>query len=228
MKHWLSENLGFKIVALVVAVVVWFGVKADREAEVRYPVPVEVVTEGDDEVILGGVPRTVDVTFTGTGRELLRLGDQKYRVRRTVEPGQPGPRRIRLAPADVVDSGNLSVRAIAVEPSLLTLSVDRVVSKRVPLIPFGEPRTEEGYTVAGPVRFDPASVTLVGARSILASIDTLPVDLRSLTGDSDGLNRTLRLRIPEHPTVVVQPDSVRILAQIVEASAGAPDAGGGT
>ncbi|MFN2432753.1 MAG: hypothetical protein ABR599_08060 [Gemmatimonadota bacterium] len=218
MRNYLSENLAFKIVAIVVALVLWFGVKTDRQAEVRFPVPVEVVTESDEETVLGGVPARVDVTFAGAGKDLLRLGDQHYRLRKVLDPGRAGPRRVRISPEDVLGTGNLNVRPVGVLPNVLTLNVDHVVSKRVPLRSYGELEAAEGYVVDGPVRFEPPSVTLIGARTILADIDTLPVDVSRLRGEPDGLERVLRLRIPEHPSIVVQPDSVRIVADVQEAS----------
>ncbi len=219
LKNWIVRNLGFKIVALVVAVVLWFGVKTDRQTEVRYPVPLEVQLHSDDETIVTPLPETVDVVFSGTGKDLLRLGDQHPRVRKELEAGPPGPRRVTLDTNDVTQSGSLPVKPVTVDPGVLTLTVDRIVTKRVPLRALGEMEPGSGYEVAGPVRFEPPAVILIGARSILARIDTVAVDLSQFRG-SRSQTRTTSVRIPAYPNVVVQPDSIRVLLDLQEAGRG--------
>lgn len=220
LRNLVLRNVGFKVVALIVALVLWFGVKADRQTEVRYPVPLEMQPARDDETILTPLPETVDVVFSGTGKELLRLGEQHYRVRKVIEPGPAGPRRVKLDPSNVLESGNLDVRPIAVEPGVLTLTLDRVVSKRVPLRPLGRLEPADGYEVEGEIRFEPPNVTLIGARTILKQIDSLPVDLRRLRGSRGSIPRAISLTIPEYPSVIVQPDSIRILFDVREARGG--------
>ncbi len=218
LRDWIVRNLGFKIVALVVALVVWFGVQTDRQTEVRYPVLLEVRAGADDETVLGPLPKTVDVVFSGTGRELLRLSDGHYRVRKRVEPGPPGPRRVTLDVRDVTGSGSSQVRPVSVEPAVLTVSIDRVVSKRVPLRAQGQVEPAAGYTLAGPVKFDPASVTLIGARTILAEIDTLAVDLSGFRGSREPIRKAVSLSLPKYPSVVIQPDSIRVVVAVEEAA----------
>jgi len=218
LKDWVVRNLGFKIVALVVAVVIWFGVKADRQTEVRYPIALEIQPGSDDLTILGPVPETVDVIFAGTGRELLRLGDQNYRVRKRLERGPAGPRRVPLDVDDVTGGGNPAVKPIGVAPAVLTVTVDRVVAKRVPLRAEGELEPAEGYALAGPIKFDPPAVTLIGARTILSTIDTLPVDLSEYGGGREPIRQAISLRIPKYPSVIVQPDSIRVMVAVEEAS----------
>jgi YbbR domain-containing protein len=216
LRRWFMRNLGFKIVALLVAVVVWLGVETERQAEVRYPVPLEIVTESDEETVLEGPPRTVEVTFSGAGKDLLRLGDQPFRVREVLEPGRTGPRRITLDPENVSGGGNLAVRAVSIEPSVISLTVDRVVSKRVSLRPLDDPEPRRGYEVAGPVSFDPPAVTLIGARSVLADIDTVAVDLGRFRSAREDVEVAIPLTIPEHPELIVQPDSVTVRIPIRE------------
>jgi YbbR domain-containing protein len=158
----------------------------------------------------------VNVVFSGTGRELLRLGDQHYRVRKILEPGRPGPRRVILAAADVAGSENLQVKPVDVDPHVLAVTVDKVVSKRVPLRPLGELEPARGYEVDGPVRFEPSSVTLIGPRTILSRIDSLPVDLSLFRGSRGQIRRAVSLRIPEYPSVSIQPDSVQVLVEVRE------------
>ncbi len=214
--------MGFKLVALTVALVLWFNVKTDRPAEVRYPVPLEIVPESDEETILRGQPESVNVLFAGTGKDLLRLGDQRFRVRKVLAPGKPGPRRVILDAASVSQTGNLDVRPISVEPSVITLTVDRVGSKRVPLRSLSVLEAAEGYELQGRVRFDPPEVTLIGARTFLAEIDTIAVDLTQFRGRRESIREAIAVRLPRYPTVIVQPDSIRIVASLEESAHEAP------
>jgi YbbR domain-containing protein len=217
LRDWFVRNLGFKIVALVVAVVVWFGVKTDRQTEVRYPVPLEIRAGADDETVVGRVPETVNVVFSGTGRDLLRLSEGNYRVSKRLDPGPPGPRRVTLDASDVTGSGSAQVRAVSVEPQILTVNTDRVVSKRVPLRAQGEVEPASGFALAGPVKFDPPTVTLIGARSLLAEIDTLAVDLSGFRGSREPIRKAVSLSLPKYPSVVIQPDSIRVVVGVEEA-----------
>jgi YbbR domain-containing protein len=226
-RDWFVRNLGFKVVAFVVALVVWFGVKTDRQTEVRYPVPLDVRAGADDETVVGRLPETVNVVFSGTGRDLLRLSDGNYRVSKRLDPGPPGPRRITLDGSDVTGSGNPQVRAVSVEPAVLTVNMDRVVSKRVPLRAQGQVQPASGFALAGPVKFDPPTVTLIGARTLLAEIDTLAVDLSGFRGSREPIRKAVSLSLPKYPSVVIQPDSIRVVVGVEEAGRSAEGRPGG-
>jgi hypothetical protein len=217
IKYSILDNLGFKIVALVVAVVVWFGVKSDRQTEIRYPVQLELQPPSEDETILGPVPARVDVIFAGAGKDLLRLGDVPYRVRKRLEPGPLGPRRVILEAQDVVTSGTSEVKPVAVSPNVITLTLDRLVSKRVPVRSRGELEPADGYHVQGPVRFEPSSVTLIGARTLLSQIDSVAVDVGRFRGSRAPIRQAVAVGLPQYPSVIVQPDSIRVVVSVHEA-----------
>ena len=73
LRGLLFDNLGLKLAALLLALLVYLNVYLDRPAEMTLSFPVQITGLGDSLALSGPVPSTVQAQVRGTGKQLLRL-----------------------------------------------------------------------------------------------------------------------------------------------------------
>ncbi len=76
-------NAGVKLLALLVAVVIWFNAIGQQEDEQTFVVPLQFVGLADTLTVTGRVPADVQIAVTGTRRDLLLLEFKKLACRST-------------------------------------------------------------------------------------------------------------------------------------------------
>jgi YbbR domain-containing protein len=175
------ENLGIKIVAIVLALLVFFYVRTQREGELTLKVFVELKGIPDSLTWTGDVPNQVSVTFSGKLRNLIKLRLAPLRI--PVDLSQAGPGRFQrtLSAADVPlsEGSNVAVSRF-VGPERIDIVIEKRVSKAVRVVPVLVGRPMEGFALTGPPTAFPETVSVNGAASVVGSTDSLftePVDI---------------------------------------------------
>lgn len=214
LRDLFTQNVGYKVVALLLALLLWFDVTSDETAVIEYPVPLSVAVEGRDMIITNDIPHEVDVRFSGSGKELLRLDKDQLAIRKEVRGGESDTVSVDLSPQDVQLPGDLNVVSTAVMPARITVVTDRFIERTVPLEPLGAPRTPEGYRVSG-LQVDPRRVTVRGVTAEVRPIGSMTLDLSQIAPDRGAFDERLEIAVPESlRTVRVAPDSVRIRGRV--------------
>lgn len=217
IRDFFTRNLGYKLIALLLALLLWFDVTTDETTVIDYPVPLRIAVEGRDMIITNEVPAEVDVSFSGTGRDLMDLDKDELLIQKEVAGGENDTTRVSLAPADVQWPATLNVTPVSVRPSRLTIVTDRFVEKNVSLEPIGEPDVGSNRQVVD-LQVEPRRVQVRGVTSEVDPIGSLGLDLRQIEQDRPGpFDQRLEIAVPESlRTVTVNPDSVRISGRVVD------------
>ena len=215
LRDFFTQNLGYKLIALLLALLLWFDVTSDETTIIEYPVPLRIAVEGRDMIITNEIPEEVEVAFTGTGRELLRLDEGSLAIRKTVQGGENDTTAVSLEPRDVERPADLNVTPLAVTPGQVSVVTDRFIEKTVSLEPVGMPVADEGYQVLN-VRVEPRRVNVRGVTSEVRPIGSLALDLSQISREPGPFDEQLEIAVPESlRTVTVDPDSVRIRGTVV-------------
>jgi len=194
---WLFDNLGLKLFALLLAVLLYFHVLTDRPSEQTLYFPVTVEGLADSLALASTVPAEVGVRLRGTGKQLIRLGLTKPPVRLSLAGVAPGLFQRALGPADVPLGGMSDVTVLEVkDPSEVRLEVTRRASRFVPVsVPItGEPA--RGLMVAGPIEVRPRVVRVSGPSTWVARQETLHTEPVSIAGRRDTLELVQALVAP--------------------------------
>jgi YbbR domain-containing protein len=212
-----TRNLGYKVVALVLALLLWFDVTSDETTVIDYPVPLQIAVEGADMIITNReqLPAEVEVSFSGTGKELLRLDKDDLAVQEQVEGGENDSVLVTLDLSDVRRPADLDVTPVGITPSQITVVTDRFIERTVPLQPVGEPRPADGYRVER-VQVTPQRVQVRGVTAEVRPIGSLALDLSQVEGVRGEFDERMEIAVPESlATVSVTPDTVRIRGRAV-------------
>lgn len=172
------RNKGLKLAALVLAVLTWYYIRDITSFEEQISdIPLQI-TVPDGTAIKELSTPTVTVRFRGSEADLRNLDKTQIRVQKQVRPEISDQNPVlELRPADV--SSPRAVRAIAVSPSEVKVTLDREKSKtvRVEVTMLGE--LPEGYVMED-FRWSPEEVTILGPEQALKEIElvrTTPLDL---------------------------------------------------
>ena len=215
LRDFFTQNLGYKLVALALALLLWFDVTSDETALIEYPVPLSIAVEGGDMIVTNDVPHEVDVRFSGTGKELLRLDRDRLAIRKEVRGDENDTLQIDLGPQDVQRPGDLNVIPTAVIPSRITVVTDRFIEKTVPLATVGGIEVAPERRVIG-LEVEPRSVRVRGVTAEIRPIGSLEFDLSQISAGDGPFDERLEIAVPESlRTVKVSPDTVRVRGRVV-------------
>ena len=217
MWHWLrrnlARNLGIKLIALTLALTLYLHVFLSQEREMILDVPITLRGVPESLIESGDLPRMARVRFRGLGLTLSKLRTDPLGPRLLIEVGDvhEGLLQRPLVSGDVLLPGGIDVRVVEViEPRELDVEFDRLLVKRLLVVPNITGRPAPGYVTAGRVSAQPESVTVRGPRQLVSSFDFLrtePLDIAGLEGVAQ---RRIALRVPARCEATPPEVNVRI------------------
>ncbi len=174
------RNLGLKILALAIALIVWFVFAAQRReriSERAYRIPLSLVNIPPRMVIASPLPPSVDVRLRGPFTPLRQLDPAKLEAVIDLADAAHGEKLYRLAPEDI--NAPQDVEVIAISPAEIRVVLDTAEEKNVPIEPDVVGRPAAGFAV-DEVLVEPRMARLVGPASLIdpmTKVSTDPVSL---------------------------------------------------
>jgi len=179
-KRMMSRNWVTKVACLVLAFVVWQGIRENTSFEtVMTDVSVRVVT-AEGWAVLEQSADAVSVGFRGSRDDIKYLNsDQVEIVIELPENSGAAERSIRLLPRHVKASSR--ARAVAVTPEQLFVTVGREVERQIPVKVSFEGALPEGIDLEKTVA-EPATVKIRGAAQRVGKLEHVRTEPVSLDG----------------------------------------------
>jgi YbbR domain-containing protein len=180
----LVRNPGLKLLALAIAVAVWFalsGERRERTSERSYHVPLSIVNIPPRSLIASSLPGSVDVRLRGPFTALRQLEPDKLEAVLDLTSAEPGERVYRLTAEDLNVPPDIEV--ISLSPQEIPFVLDTLSEKQVPVAPEVTGQPAAGMRIAG-VRAEPSTARIEGPAGTLArmtSVPTVPVSAAGRT-----------------------------------------------
>lgn len=193
------RHFGLKVLSLVLAVLLWFMVAGQKEAERSLRIPLEFQNIPERLELTEEPPSFVDVRVRGPAGSLgqVRVGDVVAVL--DLSTARPGRRLFHLTPEEV--SAPAGLRVVHVLPSTVALMFETSESKTVPVVPVIEGEPAPGHVV-GRVTATPAMAQIVGPSTALQRITEATTEPVMVSG--------ARARVRERVNVAVTDESVRL------------------
>jgi YbbR domain-containing protein len=171
-----TRNKGLKALSLLMAVISWYLIQDAISFEVDIPDIRLQVQAREGMAILNQSAATVDVTFRGSQDDLQRLDPRQIQAVLYLPPtSEAAPQDIPITPEAI--KGARGVRAIAIDPPKVRVTLDLESDKRVPV--KGRTTGQPLFGQVEAVTCEPATVLLRGPAARLRTTDcvyTQPVD----------------------------------------------------
>jgi YbbR domain-containing protein len=201
----LSRNWELKLLAVVVAVALWFLVVSGEKGEVAVAAPIEYLNVPAGLALGGGAPTTVSVQLRGLRTVLSAISDTDVRAAVNLAGVGVGDTMARIEPENIKVPRGVTIARVT--PARVHVRVERLETAWVRVLPRVVGAPARGFKVAA-VRAEPAVVQVQGPGEELprwSEVATAPFDV---SGARKSLSRTLGLVAPS--------DTVRPLAQGVQ------------
>jgi YbbR domain-containing protein len=187
MIQWLRKHvfghIWLKLVSLLIAVGLWWGVAHDQPAEIALSVPIEFYNTPEHLEISSDRIQRAEVRVQGPARTLRQMTNADIDAVIDLAGSRVGEHTFDLTAKQIRHVPH-NVQIVQVVPSQLRLELDRSASKVVDVTPRVIGTFATGYRL-GDVQVSPSKITIVGPQSRLNSIDsaiTDPVDATGLVG----------------------------------------------
>ena len=211
----LFRDLGLKVFATALAVLLWLTVAGDPIAERGLHVPLEFENVPDSVEILGGAPETVEVRLRGSSAVLRRLEDGDVAAVIDLGSERLGNRFFDMTDRRV--RAPLGVEVTQVIPSIVSLTLEAEGSPRmVPVVPPVVGAPAPGFVV-GQIVAEPGTVGVVGPRSLLRKLTEATTEPLDVTDASVPIVATLTVGVADPYLRLETPRAVRVTVEILRA-----------
>ncbi len=215
MIGWFRKNWSSLLWALLLSVAVWIAAvtAADPDDQRIFDKPVEIEIVGQDPglVIVGEIPKQVEITLRAPRSVWDRLDEQEKAIRAVVDLSgmSAGEHPVRVQ----VQVSEGPARIVSVSPTSFTVTLEALASRVLPvgLTLNGQPAI--GYQSGNPV-LEPLEVLVSGAESLVAQVDRARIAI-NLTGTRESVNQTVDVQLLDKNNRVLRGLSVNPSSALV-------------
>ncbi len=181
-----SENIGWKLLALASAVAIWALVASEPQLSTFALVPVEYKNLPDDLEISSNPVSSVLLELRGPSGELRNMGETGVRPQVIFDMATALPGEHTYSIDDGAVRLPRGVRLVRAIPSEARFDFEKRASRTVPVVVRIAGAGHEGYYVSSEA-VSPSRLTIVGPASHVArtnEVQTDPVDVSTVVGTS--------------------------------------------
>ena len=202
------RHLGLKVLAIMLASVLWLTVAGEHVVERSLRVPLAVRNLDTTLEIVGELPAAVDVRVRGSAAQLSRLDSGDVVAMLDLSTARTGPARLfHLRTDEVIVPYGIDVAQVL--PPTISLSIEKSVRRLVPIMPVTDGDPAPGFVV-GRISAEPATVQVVGPESHVREVSSATTEPVEIGGRNE--------RVRDVVTVGVLDSSVRLAEQPLTAT----------
>lgn len=181
----IGANISLKGVSFLLAILLWVIVLGSRSVEVTKEVPLEIVTPAD-LTPASDIPEKLAFRLSGPKAFLRAILDRREEpIKVNLVGSKPGPVTYRFFSDNI--RLPIGVKVLAIQPQSITLRLEAVKSKDVPVKVETRGLLPEGYQILSR-KIVPDRVRVQGAASALESlgfVQARPIDITDLRHSID-------------------------------------------
>ena len=198
-RGYLLDNLGLKVLSLVLAFVLWTIVfRGGQSVDQSFSVPLQFVP-GPSLMLAGQDAHAVKLEVEGTPQALRNLAPADIVARIPLPEGRMGELGVEVKREHL----NLprDVRLIALTPPIVSVIVDRIRHKWIEIRPNIVGKPAPGYRMDAAIP-NPRTVEVEGAASEVRGLDAVPTEPVDVGGKKESFLQQVALAGTGRPTVL--------------------------
>jgi len=214
-----------RITALVLAVLMFFYVKSllgegitsttNNHVDILTDVPLEAYYDSDN-LIVTGLPETVDVTIEGPMQIVLNTKLKKdFKIFVDLNSLLIGEHRVKIRTEAFSDK-----LAVKVNPEYITVSIEEKVTAELPIDPeMNSSLINDSYVLNSMVA-EPSTVFVTGAKSVISSINYVKATVTGNPGIDRSFEQDAEVKVLDNKLnkldVAIEPVKVKVKVNLVE------------
>jgi YbbR domain-containing protein len=181
------EDLGLKLLALGITLVIWFAVTSENTpVTITAAVQLNLIRPQNLEVS-NDLPRTVNVLLNGSKLKLHSINSLDLVATVDLSDFKTGERVIRLTPQRVTIPLPEGVRIEAFQPSSIPVRLEPRIERQLPVEVRLDGKTADGYEVYS-TQTSPGSVRIQGPSSHVSALQKAQTESVSVDGKRESFN----------------------------------------
>ena len=208
------RNFWLKLLALLLAAVLWLTVAGEHVVERTLRVPLELRNVPDQLEIVGDPPMTVDVRVRGSSALLGRMDPGDLIAILDLESARPGSRLFHLRTDEVRHPYGVEVAQIT--PVTISLELERSVRRSVPVVPAVEGDPAPGY-VLGRAMSAPETVGGIGPGRRLRELARATTEPISVAGARTNVTDVVTIGVSDSALRLVEAQSATVTVEVLPA-----------
>jgi YbbR domain-containing protein len=208
----LTQNLGWKLLSMLIAVGLWMLAAREPELATSVSVPIEFKNLPDDLDIAGNLPDRVRVEVRGPSGRLSRDNLAAVAMVLDLSDARAGERTYTIRSSNVnLPFGITFYRAV---PSQITLRLDQLTARDVPIRAVFV-KIPEGYNVVS-AAIQPSKVRIRGPEERVTAIDQVMTDPVDLTGVVSQKEFRTRINVGDPQIRLEAPADIKLNVRIAK------------
>lgn len=214
-----EENSRGKIVvfgiAFVLSLCLWLMVNLSRDYNLSVNLPIQMGNMPADRALTEALPEFATVSISGEGWKLINIYNN------------PPPIFVDVTQSEInlydqvreQMNANPDLNVQKVQPLILSLDMEEKISKKVPVSSNLSVDFENQYNFIGSPVFEPESVVVSGAASILRDIERWETEEQEIDDVEENISATVSLKKPQ-PLISISPETVTYNARVAQFTEG--------
>lgn len=180
IQRWLREifveDLGLKLLALAITLVLWYAVTGQRTPTTRHLLGIHLNFDLPQDMEISNDPRMeVEITLAGNKYDLERIDATRLVASVDVKDFKPGERTVQLTPERVTLGLPEGIRVESVEPNTIPLRLEQRIEREIEVEVRHEGNVPDGYELRE-IKIVPTRVRVRGPASRVNALQKLPTE----------------------------------------------------
>jgi YbbR domain-containing protein len=190
MKKFFFGNLGLKIAAVLLSVVLWFFATSRGQSEITIDVPIEFINISTGIEMVNHNIKVISLTIKGQERLIKNIKPADIRVYVDLSKAKKGEAVYYINREDIKLPPSISVTNIS--PSSVKITTEETILKTVKVRPFiiGDPA--KGFYVKS-VELEPQTVIIEGVKSEVRKLNNIRTEPLDITGLNETFTQEVKL-----------------------------------
>jgi YbbR domain-containing protein len=208
------RNLGLKLLAVLLASVLWLTVAGEHIVERTLRVPLELRNVPAELEIVGDPPMTVDVRVRGSSALLSRMEPGEVVALLDLETARPGSRLFHLRTDEV--RAPYGVEIAQITPSTVQFELEKSGRRSVPVTPAIEGDPAPGYVI-GRATATPATVEVLGPERRLRDLGSATTEPVSVAGQRSNVTDIVTIGVSDSALRLAETQTATVTVEVLPA-----------
>ncbi len=210
---WLFDNMRYKVLALLVAFMLWGVAHSTGSIEQGFDVPITIHGVPENLVVTTRSSDAVNIRVKGSRAALrsLSVGSLEYEV--DLAGAKRGRTEFEVDVSQLLALLPRGADIVSRSPLELDFTLERRGTKSVKVRPDLEGDPSEGYVVAG-IQLEPSRVRITGARSEVLRLSEVLTETIDVTGAAAPIERKVRTSIRGQNVWIEEEQEITVRVQV--------------
>ena len=196
----LPKNLILKLVSLFFALFLWYFVVGEDKIDTTVYVAVEITNLPQNLVISNQFRKEIEVTVNGPRGLVRNISSQHITMPVNLTNAKPGTHVVKNTPDSIKLPKGVQIQNI--RPANITLIIDHLLEKELPIKPVFTGKAASGFAVSG-FFTTPSTLALTASASILEKEAFLLTKKIDISGRKSNFNTQIPLDVSEEITELI-------------------------